>query len=113
MKNRRELLMDMGLGTALLMTAPYLQGCADPHTNPVHQLDWRPLDHPPVLPGHPDTAWWLRGNYGPIENEIEAYNLEVLGSIPPELNGTFVRNGPNPFDEPSDIGSSVMGCCIP
>ena len=39
-KNRRELLMDMDLGTALLITAPYLQGCPGPQTSPVHQLDW-------------------------------------------------------------------------
>ena len=64
MKNRRELLMDMGLGTALLMTACI---CRDAQIlTPIQSISLigDPLDHPPVLPGHPDTAWWLRGNYG-------------------------------------------------
>ncbi len=32
----------------------------------------------------------------PVEAEIEAFNLPVSGSIPRELGGRFVRNGPNP-----------------
>jgi carotenoid cleavage dioxygenase-like enzyme len=43
-----------------------------------------------------DTPFFLRGNYAPVENEITADTLSVVGTIPPDLNGRFVRNGPNP-----------------
>lgn len=39
---------------------------------------------------------YLEGNFAPIRSEITADNLEVIGELPAELNGTFVRNGPNP-----------------
>src|SRR4051812_20979421 len=38
----------------------------------------------------------LLGNNAPIEAESDALPTDVVGSIPPELDGTFVRNGPNP-----------------
>lgn len=40
--------------------------------------------------------WWLRGNFAPVESEIDATDLNVKGTIPAGLNGTWVRNGPNP-----------------
>ena len=49
-----------------------------------------------VLGGDPTQPWWLRGNYAPITDEIESYDLEVQGAIPPELEGIFLRNGSNP-----------------
>lgn len=39
---------------------------------------------------------YLMGNYSPIDTEITAENLEVIGEIPRDLNGLYVRNGPNP-----------------
>ncbi|MBI5515125.1 MAG: carotenoid oxygenase family protein [Deltaproteobacteria bacterium] len=42
------------------------------------------------------TPWWLQGNYGPVADELEATSLEVLGALPPELDGVYLRNGPNP-----------------
>ncbi len=41
-------------------------------------------------------AWWLDGNFAPVRDEVEAFNLEVDGAIPRELNGVYMRNGPNP-----------------
>ncbi len=38
----------------------------------------------------------LRGNFAPVAEEITATDLEVEGSIPPELRGAYYRNGPNP-----------------
>ncbi len=38
----------------------------------------------------------LRGNYAPVFDEVTAHDLEVVGSLPPELNGHYVRNGANP-----------------
>jgi carotenoid cleavage dioxygenase len=39
---------------------------------------------------------YLEGNYAPVPTEIAADNLKVIGEIPPDLAGTFVRNGSNP-----------------
>jgi carotenoid cleavage dioxygenase len=39
---------------------------------------------------------YLEGNFAPVQSEITADNLQVIGELPAELNGTFVRNGPNP-----------------
>ncbi|MCC5638556.1 carotenoid oxygenase family protein [Nostoc sp. CHAB 5844] len=39
---------------------------------------------------------YLDGNFAPVREEITAKNLQVIGELPPELSGMFVRNGPNP-----------------
>ncbi|GET38634.1 carotenoid oxygenase family protein [Microseira wollei] len=39
---------------------------------------------------------YLEGNFAPVQSEITADDLQVIGTLPAELNGTFVRNGPNP-----------------
>lgn len=39
---------------------------------------------------------YLLRKYGPVDREIVAENLEVVGEIPKDLNGVYVRNGPNP-----------------
>jgi len=35
-------------------------------------------------------------------DELESFDLEVTGSIPPEIDGFFLRNGPNPKNVDSD-----------
>jgi carotenoid cleavage dioxygenase-like enzyme len=35
-------------------------------------------------------------NYAPVADELTTFDLPVEGSIPPELNGWYLRNGPNP-----------------
>ncbi|MGW2630315.1 carotenoid oxygenase family protein [Streptomyces chattanoogensis] len=40
----------------------------------------------------------LAGNFAPVRDELTAYDLPVTGTIPPELTGWFLRNGPNPRD---------------
>jgi carotenoid cleavage dioxygenase-like enzyme len=43
----------------------------------------------------------LSGNYAPIGPEIDAADLPVIaGRIPPDLNGAYMRNGPNPLYKP-------------
>jgi len=42
----------------------------------------------------------LQGNFAPWRMEGDAPDLEVVGELPRELNGTFYRNGPNPAFEP-------------
>jgi carotenoid cleavage dioxygenase len=39
---------------------------------------------------------YLESNFAPIATEIATDTLEVMGELPPELSGMFVRNGPNP-----------------
>jgi carotenoid cleavage dioxygenase len=39
---------------------------------------------------------YLEGNFGPVQDEIAADALTVIGQLPPDLSGMFVRNGPNP-----------------
>jgi carotenoid cleavage dioxygenase-like enzyme len=43
----------------------------------------------------PSAHPFLTGNLGPISSEDD-FELQVRGSIPAELEGTFYRNGPNP-----------------
>ncbi len=55
-------------------------------------------DHTPDAgPTNPYTS----GNYGPVAEEITAFDLPVVGTLPPELSGRYLRNGPNPI-EPVD-----------
>lgn len=43
----------------------------------------------------------ITDNFGPVGREIEATGLVVHGTLPPRLNGTLFRNGPNPqFPDP-------------
>ena len=42
---------------------------------------------------------YLKGNYAPVTEELTATNLEVVGELPRELNGRYLRNGPNPFND--------------
>jgi len=46
-----------------------------------------------------DVSIYLDGNYAPVTEEVTAFNLAVEGELPPELNGRYVRNGPNPAAE--------------
>jgi len=43
-----------------------------------------------------DKPFWLSGNFAPVFEEVTETKLEVTGSIPPELNGRYLRNGSNP-----------------
>jgi carotenoid cleavage dioxygenase-like enzyme len=38
------------------------------------------------------------GVLAPVATEVTIDDLAVTGELPPELNGTLFRNGPNPFD---------------
>lgn len=43
----------------------------------------------------------MAGNFAPVAEELTAYDLPVTGTIPSELTGWFLRNGPNPRDAAS------------
>lgn len=42
---------------------------------------------------------YLSGNYGPVVEEVTAFDLPVIGELPPELSGRYLRNGPNPMGD--------------
>ena len=46
--------------------------------------------------------FWHEGNYPPVSEEVTLTDLKVEGAIPPELNGLYVRNGPNEHTGPSN-----------
>jgi carotenoid cleavage dioxygenase-like enzyme len=47
--------------------------------------------------------WTLRGNFAPIDKEHQ-YEIDesmiLVGAIPDDINGVFLRNGPNPLFMP-------------
>jgi carotenoid cleavage dioxygenase-like enzyme len=43
---------------------------------------------------------YLLGEFAPTHEELTLADLEVVGEIPEDLNGVYVRNGPNPQFEP-------------
>lgn len=58
-----------------------------------------------VLPGPPPSPSeldddefnpYLNGPYAPRHDELTVDDLEVIGEIPRDLDGVFLRNGPNP-----------------
>lgn len=40
---------------------------------------------------------YLRGRFAPVPEEHSAADLIVRGSLPPDLDGRYLRNGPNPL----------------
>jgi carotenoid cleavage dioxygenase len=47
------------------------------------------------------TSAYVRGNFAPVHDEVTAFDLPVSGEIPAELDGRYLRNGPNPI---GDVG---------
>ena len=43
------------------------------------------------------TNPYLAGNRAPVTEEVTAFDLPVVGAIPEELEGRWLRNGPNPL----------------
>ncbi len=45
------------------------------------------------------TNHYLTGNFRPVAAEVTADHLTVVGQLPAELSGRYLRNGPNPIAE--------------
>jgi carotenoid cleavage dioxygenase len=45
----------------------------------------------------------LNGRFAPVTEEVDAADLEITGELPAELDGVYLRNGPNPRFTP--VGS--------
>lgn len=43
---------------------------------------------------------YLSGNYAPVKDELEVQSLKIIGEIPKDLTGIYMRNGPNPAFSP-------------
>jgi len=56
------------------------------------------------MPDHPmlDRSRFVQGPFAPVAEEVTAFDLPVTGSLPTDLNGRYLRNGPNPLglDDP-------------
>ena len=50
-----------------------------------------------VIEHDEDLNPYMQGNFRPVREEVTEFELEVLGEIPTELSGRYLRNGPNPF----------------
>jgi carotenoid cleavage dioxygenase-like enzyme len=46
--------------------------------------------------GTTEVNLFLDGNFAPVHKELTTNTLQVIGKLPPDLSGMFVRNGPNP-----------------
>ena len=46
----------------------------------------------------PENNPILQGNFAPVGEEVDIRDLEVIGTLPPELSGTLLRDGPNPVN---------------
>ncbi|KAF3341266.1 9-cis-epoxycarotenoid dioxygenase [Carex littledalei] len=55
--------------------------------------------HP--LPKTADPSVQISGNYAPVRETPPHHNLPVSGQIPSVINGVYVRNGANPYFDPS------------
>ena len=40
---------------------------------------------------------WASGRFAPVQEEVTALDLPVIGELPTELDGRYLRNGPNPM----------------
>lgn len=60
----------------------------------------------------PDTEYF-RGFMEPCRFEGEVYDLETIGEIPKEINGTFYRNMPDPQVAPFARDDIVIQCSPP
>lgn len=45
---------------------------------------------------------YLSGEFAPVTEEVTAFDLAVTGELPAELNGRYLRNGPNPVGVTED-----------
>jgi carotenoid cleavage oxygenase len=46
------------------------------------------------------TNPYLQGNFAPVLKEVTATDLPVVGELPAQLHGRYLRNGPNPVTAP-------------
>jgi carotenoid cleavage dioxygenase-like enzyme len=50
-----------------------------------------------------DRNPYIQGLYAPVRDEVTVLAPKVIGEIPSDLHGAYVRNGPNPSRMPTDL----------
>lgn len=55
------------------------------------------------------TPFYMRGNYAPVQDEIDSFDLKVEGAVPQGLDGVYLRTGPNPPARKGTPGHWFMG----
>ncbi len=55
---------------------------------------------PTLTPVDPSIEPFLSGRFAPVHDELDVEHLDVEGTLPTDLVGTYVRNGPNPMFTP-------------
>ncbi len=93
--SRRDALKYASFSALALSHAKLFSACSGPAEPELEALT---LD--------PSMPWWMQGPFAPVQEEHEFLQLEVTGKIPQALEGTYVRNGPNPK---RDRGSWFVG----
>jgi carotenoid cleavage dioxygenase-like enzyme len=93
--SRRDMLRAAAMG-ALGLSMPALVAACGGKGSSDRVIGSKPTTPPTTEPFDPSRPWWLQGNFAPVMREVEAFDLEVVGAIPPELAGLYVRNGSNP-----------------
>lgn len=111
MATSRRSFLRWGAGSFALSHVPWFAACSEQGLA-VPAMDAGvapPLDAGSAPDSATDAAdapvnegpWWMAGAFAPtVESEHTA--LQVTGSLPPQLEGLYVRNGPNPRDAASD-----------
>ena len=61
---------------------------------------WRNYKYFQAAPKNKADSPFLKGNFAPWRSEDSIENLEIVGQLPPEINGVLLRNGPNPQFDP-------------
>src|SRR3954453_13509771 len=46
------------------------------------------------------SSRYLEKNYAPVREEVTVADLDVTGTLPAQLDGRYLRNGPNPVTDP-------------
>lgn len=54
------------------------------------------------------TTWPLSGGSRPVAEEVTVLNPPVLGELPGELDGSFLRIGPNPLGALDPVGHNAL-----
>jgi carotenoid cleavage dioxygenase-like enzyme len=87
---------DDGEGSPATTAAPATTPTTTPTTATVAPTTTATIAVSATTPVDPSRPWWMQGGFAPVDREVDATDLTVRGAIPPELTGTYVRNGSNP-----------------
>lgn len=63
------------------------------------EIDHLSTGTPAVARPASEPGRYLHDNYAPVTEEVTAVDLPVVGELPAELAGRYLRNGPNPIGE--------------